>query len=62
MNTDPKYYPQIMSIFKDDYPNYHAYYSALREARQHYGYSAKVEGGYKFFEFETDYTTWKNQK
>lgn len=56
------YYPPTMSVFAEDYKTARAYLTTLKDCRKHYGYSARVEGGWKFFEFEDDYTTWKKQR
>ena len=51
-----------MSLFRDQFATEKEYRQAYREACQHYGFKVRVEGGWKFFEYETDYRTWKNQK
>jgi hypothetical protein len=57
-----EHYPAIMSLHRDDYATEAEYRSAYRACCRHYGYKARVEGGWKFFEFEDDFETWKNQK
>lgn len=50
-----------MSLFRDDFTT-SGYKQAYRDCCQHYGYKARVCGGWIFWEFVTDYLTWKNQK
>lgn len=50
------------TIRRENYPSLKDYQQALKDCQQHYGYEIKVEGGWKFFEFETDYKTFKQQK
>lgn len=55
-------WPSTLSIYKDNYSSKKEYQQALAEARAHYGYEVRVSGGYMFFEYVTDYETWKRQK
>ncbi len=57
-----KIWNNTMSLFRDQFATEKEYRQAYREACQHYGFKVRVEGGWKFFEYETDYRTWKNQK
>jgi len=50
-----------MSIFREDYTAYE-FRQLFQACNKHYGFKARVEGGWKFFEFENDFLTWKNQK
>jgi hypothetical protein len=58
MNT---IWENTISIFRDDYKTKSDYYKAYQECNQHYEYKAHVVNGWKFFQFENDYQTWKNQ-
>lgn len=51
-----------MTLYRDDFATEAEYYREFRAAKQHYGFKARVEGGWQFFEFEDDYLTWKRQK
>jgi hypothetical protein len=57
-----KVWSSTASLFREDFGTEKEYRAAVKEYSQHYGFKSKVEGGYKFFEFESDYRTWKNQK
>lgn len=54
-------FPTTMSIYREDYTAY-GFRQLYQACDKHYGYKARIEGGWKFFEFENDYCTWKNQK
>jgi len=60
--VEMEHYPQAMYLNRDDYKTAVEYRSAYRACCRHYGYKAKVEGGWKFFEFISDWLTWQNQK
>ena len=49
------------SLYKNDW-SANEYRNLYKAACQHYGYKARVVGGWKFWEYENDYLTWKNQK
>lgn len=55
------YFAPVMTIYRNDYTHFE-WVEIFNACRRHYGYKAPVVGGWKFFEFETDYRTWKNQK
>jgi hypothetical protein len=54
-------FPSTMSIAREDYTTY-GFRQLFQACNKHYGYKARVDGGWKFFEFENDFVTWKNQK
>jgi len=49
-------------VFRNDFSSRYAYLKAYREHNANYGFKSRVEGGWIFFEFATDYRTWKNQR
>lgn len=51
-----------MTLYRDSFATQAAYLREFRECNRHYGFKARVEGGWRFFEFEDDYLTWKRQK
>lgn len=55
-------WPQQLSVLRSNYTTDDEYLQELADARKHYDYEVAVEGGYKFFEFYTDYETWTRQK
>lgn len=55
-------YSQTMTLSRDDFRTEAEYRKAYQDCNRHYGYKARVEGGWMFFEFGTDYQTWKKQK
>jgi hypothetical protein len=59
---ETKIWTSTASLHREDFRAEKEYRDAIKEYSQHYGYKVRVEGGYKFFEFENDYRTWKNQK
>ena len=54
-------FPTTMSISREDYTTYE-FRQLYQACNKHYGFKVRVEGGWKFFEFENDFLTWKNQK
>ncbi len=50
------------TLYRDDFTSYRDYLAAYRSACKHYGYKARVYGGWKFFAYSNDYDTWMNQK
>jgi len=50
------------TIRRENYPKQSDYRQALIDCQKHYGYQIRIEGGWKFFEFEQDYETYKKQK
>jgi hypothetical protein len=56
------YYPTTTSLNRDDYPSEAEYKKAYQDCCKHYGFKVRVDGGWRFFEFQIDYETWKNQK
>ena len=58
---DYEYYPPKMTVTRDEYSR-KRYYDTYRDFCKHYGYKARVEGGWIFFENLDDFLTWKNQK
>ena len=52
------YYPPTMTVYEDD-PEFD---EIVADCKKHYGFSADVEGGIKFFETIVDYETWKAAK
>jgi len=50
------------TLYRDGFKSKEEYLIAYRQHCQHYGYRARVVGGWKFFEFENDYKTWKKQR
>ena len=59
---DPMYYPSQMFLFRDSFRTRAEYLAAYQDCCKHYGFKARVNGGWKFFEFYTDFLTWKAQK
>ena len=57
-----KVYDSTCSILRHNYETEQEYQEERRDAEKHYGFKARVTGGWKFFAYETDYKTWKNQK
>jgi len=57
-----KIYPSTMSLFKSSFASKAEYQKAYQDCNKHYGFKTLVEDGWKFFEFENDFHTWKNQK
>lgn len=55
-------YPSCLTIGRDNYATEAEYRSAYRDCCKHYGYKARVDGGWRFFETETDFETWKKQR
>ena len=55
-------YPQVLDLFREDFADKEEYETNFFIYSRHYDYKVQVEGGWKFFEFEDDYRTWKNQK
>lgn len=51
-----------MSLYRDSFRTRAEYLEAKRECDQHYGYKMRVVGGWRYFEFATDYETAKRQK
>jgi hypothetical protein len=47
---------------RQDYKTQTEYRRDYQEANKHYGFKVKVDGGWIFFEFSTDYDIYKNQK
>jgi len=62
MDTDLTYYPPTATLIRAEFENSREYRRYYQDYCKHYGFKARVEGGWRFFEFETDYRTWKNQK
>lgn len=50
------------NLYRDLFASYREYLAAYRSACKHYGYKARVFGGWKFFAYSNDYDTWMNQK
>lgn len=59
---DIQIYAPIISLYRDCYAKQADYLKDYWDYNNHYGYKVRVVGGWKFFEFEQDYKTWKNQK
>jgi len=55
-------YPPSMTLYRDSFRTRQAYLEAYRDCVRHYGFKVRVVGGWRFFEFVTDYETWKNQR
>ena len=51
-----------MSLQRDSYKSEKEYRDAYRAACKHYGWKVRVVGGWKFFQFATDYNIWKAAK
>jgi len=60
-HKDIIYLPKC-SLNHDEFKTYYQYQKMFREYSAHYQYKVKVEGGWMFFEFLTDYETWLKQK
>ena len=57
-----KVYMPTTTLIRSDYRNLAEYRRVYRACCEHYAYKARVSGGWKFFEYITDYETWKKQK
>lgn len=57
-----KTWDRTASVYRDDYRTEAEYRKAYQECNRHYGFKVRVDGGWKFFQYEDDYRTWKNQK
>ena len=55
-------YDNVCTVLRHNYETKKEYLSAYRVAEKHYGFKVRVDGGWKFFQFETDLKTWKGQK
>ena len=62
MNEQPKTWDATMTLFRSDFRTAAEYRRAYRECVNHYGFKVRIEGGWQFFEFASDYATWKAQK
>ena len=51
-----------VSIYREDYYTRQEYLRDYHDLRKSHDYRVRVEGGWRFFKFEQDYKTWKNQK
>ena len=60
-NSDCVWDPQ-MTLLRPLLGNVKDYYRRYRECCRHYGYKVRVNGGWKFFEFEDDYLNWRRQR
>lgn len=52
----------MITIYQCQYNSYYAYSKAYKAHNKKYAFKVKLEGGWGFFEYATDYHTWKNQK
>lgn len=56
------YYEATTTLYYNDFQDRQDYLKAYHDLVKHYGFKTRVEGGWKFFEFESDYNTWCNQR
>jgi hypothetical protein len=61
-DTTEEFYPPTLTIYRAVYNSLREWRAAYHDCCQHYGYKARVHGGWKFFETQTDYETWKRQR
>ena len=62
MPDDLVYWPQTTTLYHESFETYQEYIDTYHEFDAHYGFNARIDGGWMFFEFSTDYQTWRNQK
>ena len=57
-----KIYDTTCTLVREQYSTEREYRMALSECNDYYCYRVRVSGGWKFFQFEDDYRTWKEQE
>ncbi len=55
------YYETSTALYRDEFESRKTYLDAYHDFCRHYGFKARVTGGWMFFAFATDYNTWRNQ-
>jgi len=51
-----------MSVYREDYATEREYRKAYQDADRQYSFKARVDGGWKFFAYSSDYDTWRGQR
>jgi hypothetical protein len=62
MTEQLQYYAPTMYLYRDDYPTRKEYIAVYQDCCKHYGYKARIFGGWIFFETADLYQTWRRQK